>query len=191
NLPFPLAPVNHSRRIGSCQFSSRGKMRVIERDVVWRYPVAVSLHVDVSGTDVPNSQNPRRFVERVSVLSKILPATERFSARRDRLGQEVDAEYIGRIGIEGRISDRARAVRNFRHGRERTKKMRFIGRGPFRNGPEGIHHASWSIGKFVGEPPLVAPRCVGISGEPLKISYPIERAECFFLVSHVSSFCKI
>jgi hypothetical protein len=64
--------------------------------------------------------------------------------------------------------------------------MGFIGGRPFRDGPEGIHHSSGAIGKFIGEPPLRAERSVGRSRKALKISYPIVGPIRRFLVGRVS-----
>src|SRR6266478_610135 len=69
--------------------------------------------------------------------------------------------------------------------------MGFIGRRPFRDSPESIHHSPRPIGKFVGEPPLSAERGVGRSGKALKISDPIVGPIRRFLVGRVSRLCII
>src|SRR5271155_5293434 len=61
--------------------------------------------------------------------------------------------------------------------------MRLVRRGPLGDGPEGIHQTSGTIGEFVGEPPLLAEGSVGFAGQTLKIGYPVEGAEGFFLIT--------
>src|SRR6266700_4073538 len=64
--------------------------------------------------------------------------------------------------------------------------MRFIVRSPFRHGPKRIHHSARPVGKFIGEPPLIAEGRVSASRKPLKVRDPVVRTVGRFLVCRVS-----
>src|ERR1700733_8207331 len=55
--------------------------------------------------------------------------------------------------------------------------MRLVSGRPLWDGPERIHQTTRAIGKFVGEPPLVAERSVCLFWHALKVGDPIKRSE--------------
>src|ERR1700730_13906888 len=89
-------------------------------------------------------------------LSQACKAIDRSSPDAYRIRNKIQTQYVRGSYIEGRISNSTRAVRdlgNYGHG---AQQMRLIRRSPFRHCPESIHHPAWSIGKFIGKPPLIA-----------------------------------
>src|SRR6267142_2467470 len=64
--------------------------------------------------------------------------------------------------------------------------MRFVRGCPFRNRPECIHHSARTVGKLIGEPPLVEEGCVGSAREALKITDEIERSVSLLLVGCIA-----
>src|SRR5271165_495778 len=64
--------------------------------------------------------------------------------------------------------------------------MRFVRRRPFGNCPECIHHPARTVGKLIGEPPLVEERRVGSPRKALKITHEIERSVSLLLVTRIA-----
>src|ERR1700689_33432 len=101
NLPLPAAPIDHPRRILAGQGRSRWQMRIVKSNQRRRYPVALSLNIDISGAGVANRERPGFFVESVSLTLQIVAASNRPSSDSDGIGNKVQAKYIGRVCIEG------------------------------------------------------------------------------------------
>ena len=186
NFPIAFAPIDEAGGILAYEGRSGGKMGIVEGDIGGRDEIALTLNVDVAGSGVTDGEGVSGVVEGVALLVEVFAASDGFSADGYGVGDKIQAQNIGGVGVERGIGDRAGAVGDFCDRRERAEQMGFIDGGPFGDCPEGVHHAARAIGEFVGEPPLGAVGSMSDSGKALEIRDPIVGAIGGFFVSGVA-----